>query len=447
MATRGRLILSGGRLLDPEAGLDEPGSVVIEDGRVAAIVRAGDGTLDRQPNDDLRELNGAWITPGLVDLRASLREPGFEHKETIATGLRAAAAGGFVAVCAMPDTLPVLDGEAAVRQVLTTAAAQTPGFDGRGGARVLPVGAATKGLDGDHLAPMGELAEAGCVAITQGERPISSARLMRRVLEYASIFDLPVMSSAIEPTLRGLCDEGPWSTRLGLSSNPAAAEVIAVARDLALAELTGGRLHLNRLSCRGAVELVARAKERGVPVTCDVTAHHLTLTSAALVDYDPNMLVWPPLRSEDDREALREGLASGIIDAVASDHQPHHIEDKTRELCEAAVGISGLETVLPLLLALVRAGALSERRLVDALAGGPRRALGIAGARSGLGGLAVGASADLTVIAPEASWIPDAASLLSMGKNSPFIGQVMTGRAALTLVGGAVVWRDAEVTG
>ncbi len=425
----GRLIVENGRLLDPSRALDTPGSVVIDDGRIRAVVPASDGPISAEPGDERIDVEGAWISPGFLDLRASLREPGFEQKEDIHTGLRAGAAGGFTAVCALPDTNPVMDRPAVVLQVLERAASAQ-------GARLLPVAAATRGLDDEHLAPIGELAQAGCVAVTQGEKPIASPRLMRRVLEYCGGFELPVFSSAVDPGFPGLCDEGIWSTRLGLPSSPAAAEIMAVARDLALAELTGQRLHLSRVSTVGSLELIARAKERGVPVSCDVTAHHLALTTAALADYDPNTRVWPPLRSEEDVAALRGALSSGLIDAVVSDHQPHHIEDKAHEFPIAASGISALETVVPILLERVAAGDLSPLELTQLLCVGPMSCLGLEQQ-----GLADGHMADLSIIDPNRSWTVTADTMVSRGKNSPFLNTTFQGRASLTIVAGQALYR------
>ena len=433
--TLGRIVLRNVRLIDPAQELDAVGTLLVDDGAIAGVVLAGDGDVSPLPGDEIIDLEGCWLSPGWVDLRASLREPGYEHKEDIRSGLGAAAAGGFTAVCAMPDTNPVADCEAVILQMLERAQAA-------GGARLWPIGAATAGLAGTSLAPMGELAAAGCVAVTQGELPVASARLMRRVLEYAGGFDLPVFSSAIEPSLTGSCDEGPWSTRLGLPGSPAAAERIAVARDLALCELTGDRLHLSRITTAAAVALVADAKDRGLPVTCDVTAHHLTLTAAALHDYDTNTKVWPPFRSEADRQALIEGLSKGVIDAVASDHQPHHAEDKAREFPQAAAGLSALETVAPLVQALVAQGSLSLSRAASLLSSGPRRVLG----RPALA-LAVGAPADVTAIDPDATWIPGPDALSSRGKNTPFSSQELTGKARLTVVGGRIVWQDSATGG
>jgi dihydroorotase len=425
----GRLILENGRLLDPSRDLDTPGSVVIDDGRIHAVVPASDGPIDAEPGDERVDVEGAWISPGFLDLRASLREPGFEQKEDIHTGLRAAAAGGFTAICALPDTHPVMDRPAVILQVLERAASAQ-------GARLLPVAAATRGLGDEHLAPIGELAEAGCVAVTQGEKPIGSPRLMRRVLEYCGGFELPVISSPVDPGFPGLCDEGIWSTRLGLPSTPTAAEIMAVARDLSLAELTGQRLHLSRISTAGSLELIARAKEQGVRVTCDVTAHHLALTTAALADYDPNTRVWPPLRSEADVAALRGALRSGLVDAVVSDHQPHHREDKEHEFTMAASGISSLETVVPLLLERVSSGDLSPLEMARLLCLGPMSCLGLEPQ-----GLIEGHTADLSIVDPNRSWTLTADAMISRGKNSPFLNKTFQGRSTLTVIAGQVLYR------
>ena len=422
-----RTLLTGARLLDPGRELDTQGSVLVAGDTIEAVI-CGDTPADVQADETI-DLNGAWLTPGLLDLRCSLREPGFEYKEDIHSGLRAAAAGGFTAICAMPTTDPVTDNAAVVAQVTARAASANA-------ARLLPVGAATSGLNDENLAPIGELTDAGCVAFTQGEHPIASARLMRRLLEYCLAFEAPVMSSAFEDSLRGLCTEGEWSTRLGLPSTPAAAETIGIARDIALAELTGGRLHLTRVSTEAGVDLVRAAKARGVTVTCDTTAHHMLLTTAALATFDPNTKVWPPLRGESDRAAIVAAVEDGTIDAIVSDHQPHHNEDKAREFQIAATGISALETVVPNVLGLVASGALSAHRAISALTDGPRNAFGQAAV-----GLFEGSTADITALAPKTTWLPGRRTLESRASNSPFIGQPLKGRASMTMVGGNVVWR------
>jgi dihydroorotase len=425
----GRTWLIGGRLIDPAQGLDGRGAVAVEGGRIVLVTTEA---VTPGPGDGVEDLDGAWLIAGMTDLRCSLREPGFEHKETVASGLRAAAAGGFTQVCATPTTEPVSDRASVIAEILALA-------ERAHAARLLPVGAATVGLRHETLAPIGDLHAAGCVALSPGEQPIGSAGFMRRLLEYADGFGLPVLTSPAEPTMSGVCDEGPWSTRLGLPETPAAAEAIAVSRDLLLSELTGARVHLQRLSTAVAVDLVRQAKARGVRVTCDVTPHHLHLTAAALAGFDPNLKVRPPLRSDADRAALRAGLADGTIDAVASDHQPHHVEDKSLEFERAATGMSAVETALSLVLALVQDGALTAARAVQSLTSGPRAVLGIQG-----GGLSVGAPADLTAIDPALTWIPSAASLESRGHNTPWLGKVLRGRAILTMVSGDVIWRAAN---
>jgi dihydroorotase len=433
-----RTWLVGGRLLDAARGLDGRGAVAVEGGRIVAVTQ---GAAEPAAGDRVENLDGAWLIAGMTDLRCALREPGFEEKETIASGLRAAAAGGFTQVCATPNTEPVVDRAAVVAEIAGLATRARA-------ARLLPVGAATLGLRHETLAPIGELHSAGCVALSTGEQPISSAGFMRRLLEYADGFGLVVMTAPAETTMSGVCDEGPWSTRLGLPETPAAAEAIAVSRDLLLCELTGARLHLQRLSTAVAVELVRQAKARGVPVTCDVTPHHLHLTAAALATFDPNVKVRPPLRAEADCAALRAGLADGTIDCVASDHQPHHIEDKSQEFERAATGMSAVETALSLVLALVNDGTLSAARAMALFTEGPRRVLGggqiDGGPFSGEQGLAVGAPADLTAIDPTHTWIPSASTLQSRGHNTPWLGQALRGRAIVTMVAGDVVWRAAE---
>ena len=422
-----RTLLAGARLIDPAQGLDTVGTLIVADGRITGV-HEGSTPPAAQAGDTVHDLSGLWLVPGLKDIRCALREPGYEYKEGIHSGLRAAAAGGFTTVCSTPDTNPVTDCAAVVAQVLERSRTA-------GGARLLPTGAATKGLEDETLAPIGELTQAGCVAITQGGAPINSARLMRRLLEYCLAFEVPVMSSAFENSLTGLCTEGPWSTRLGLPATPAAAETIGIARDLMLAELTGGRLHLTRVSTAAGVELIREAKHRGVAVTCDTTAHHMVLTTANLAGFDTNTKVWPPLRSEADRAAIVAAVADGVIDAIVSDHQPHHAEDKAREFQIAATGISSLETTVANVLKLVGDGALPANRAITALSSGPRRCLGLAAQ-----GLAIGDIADLTALDPDTMWTAEPATFQSRATNSPFIGHTMRGRAALTMVGGDVVW-------
>jgi dihydroorotase len=424
-----RLIIRNGNLMRPGGERMDSGTIVVEEDKIAAVVGPNEGPVNQEPGDEVIDAKGNWVVPGLIDMRASLREPGYEQHEDIASGLKAAAAGGITSVLALPDTDPVMDNAAVVSQVLELARRADQ-------SRLCPIGAATVGLADESLAPIGEMAEQGCVAITQGEKPIKSARLMRRLLDYTSVFDLPVISSAIEPTLAGVCDEGYWSTRLGLPSTPAAAEWIAIERDLGLAELTNARLHLTRVSTARGLEAIARAKDRGVKVTCDVTAHHLHLNTALLQSYDPNLKVWPPLRSEEDVQALRDGVASGLVDAICSDHQPFHIHNKTCEFVLADTGIMGLETLLPLVLRSVHLGHFSRERAVAALTTGPGQALG-----RGSIGLQAGRTADLTIIDTATSWILSEGTIRSRSRNTPFAGELFKGRAATTVVGGKIIYQ------
>jgi dihydroorotase len=421
-----RTILKGGLLIDPATDREECVDITIEDGTISAIAAQGQ-SLQVLDGDEVITLHGEWVVPGLVDLSCALREPGYEQNETIATGLAAAAKGGITSVCASPETLPITDNASVVIQVLEKARAAN-------GARLIPIGAATQGLRGDALASYGELKEHGCPGVTQGTDTIKSANMMRRALEYARAFDVVIINQALESSMKGLCDEGPWSTRLGLPASPAHAEYIAIERDLALTELTGGRLHLTRVSTAMGIEAIARAKARGIKVSCDVAAHHLHLTASALVDYDSNYKVWPPLRSEEDVQALRDGVANGTIDAITSDHRPVHIQDKALEFMEAEFGISGLETLLPLTLKLVEEGSLTRLGAIRALSNGPRRIL-----HGRASPLAPGETADLTIIDPQASWILDESSMVSKGTNTPFLGSVMMGRATRTFVDGKIV--------
>jgi dihydroorotase len=419
-----RLLLAGGRVVDPAQGLDAVRDLLIEDGRVAAV---GEG-LPRE-GVEVVGVDGRVVCPGFVDLRTHLRQPGEEEKETVASGTRAAAAGGFTAVCAMPGTDPVNDEAGITRQILELAARD-------GVVRVHPVGALSHRCRGEELAEYGDLKDAGCVAVADDEHPVASPRLLRRALEYASAFELPVVDWCQEATLAagGVMNEGPVSTRLGLFAIPAAAEVIAIERDLLLAELTGGRLHLARLSAAGSVEAVRRAKRRGVRVTAEVTPHHLVLTDAVVAEsgYDSATRFAPPLRGEADRQALLAGLRDGTIDCIATDHAPHTVDDKDVEFDAAAPGASGLETAVAVCLdRLVAAGELPLPRLVECLSTAPARAFGLPG-----GSLAVGAAADVTVLDLERSGEVSPARFASRGRSTPFAGWTLKGGPVLTLVGG-----------
>jgi len=439
------LLIRNGRVLDPASGLDmASGDILIEDGRIAAVgpdltERASTGSA----RTDLKviDASGLVVCPGFVDLHTHLRDPGFEYKETIETGTRAAARGGFTTVCAMPNTEPPIDSRSVVDYVLGRAAEA-------GVVRVLPIGCVTKGRAGRQLAELGELAEAGCVAFSDDGAPVADAAVMRRALEYASTFDTPVVDHCEDPQLAGgVMHEGWVSTRLGLQGIPAASEESAIARDLALAAQTGARLHIAHVSTAGGVELVRRAKAAGVRVTAEVTPHHLALTHEAVMHregesglaYDTNAKMYPPLRRPEDVAACIEGLRDGTIDAVATDHAPHAVQEKLCEFDAAAFGMSGLETAFALAMTAVEIGALSLERLVEALTIGPVRALGLDRRVPGLGTLAVGASGDVVLLDPKREWLVDPEAFASKGKNTPLGGRRLRGQVVATAYAGEVV--------
>jgi dihydroorotase len=367
-----------------------------------------------------------------------LREPGQEHKETIATGLASAVAGGFTAVACMPNTDPIND-QAAVTQFIVKRAAEAKL------ARVYPIGAVSMGSRGEHLVEMGDLRKAGCVAVTDDGRPVLTALLMRRALEYASMFDLPVIDHCEDPTLKGdgVAHEGAVAALLGLRGIPGAAESVMVERDIAMAELTGGRVHVAHMSARQSLRAVRAGKAAGVKVTCEVTPHHFTLTDDALAErggYDTNLKMNPPLREAADRDALIEGLRDGSIDVIATDHAPHHADEKALEFDRAPFGIVGLETAVSLCFdRLVHPGIVSLPRLVELLSAGPARVLGVPG-----GTLAEGGPADITILAPDATVTIRASALRSKSKNTPFDGWTLRGAPAATIVGGRVVFIHAD---
>jgi dihydroorotase len=421
----GDLVLRGGRVFDPSAArpIDQAGDVRIAHGRVVEIGRGlvGGRILD------VRDL---WIVPGLIDLHVHLREPGQEYKEDIETGTRAAAAGGFTTICCMPNTRPVND-QRTVTELIVRRAREI------GAVRVRPIGAITAGLEGKTLADIGDMKEGGIVAISDDGRPVMNAGLMRRALEYARTFDLPVVQHAEDLDLAegGAMNEGAVATRIGIKGQPVCAESAMVARDLEIVEWTGARYHVAHASAARTVALVRDAKRRGLPVTCEVTPHHLALTDEACAHYDTRTKVMPPLRTAADQEALLEGLADGTIDCIATDHAPHSPVEKDVEFECAAPGMLGLETALPIILDFVRMGSLDERRAIAALTGAPARAFGLPG-----GGLAVGAVADICVIDPERPMTITADQLASKSKNTPLLGQTLAGRAVLTLVEGRCVF-------
>jgi dihydroorotase len=408
--------------------MDAQADVLLKDGVVARVARGIAEGLGREVR--VIDVRGSWVVPGLIDLHCHLREPGQEYKEDIGTGTRAAAAGGFTAVCAMPNTTPPNDTRA-VTELIVRRAREA------GAVRVYPVGAISKGLAGEALSEMGELKEAGCVAVSDDGRPVMSAELMRRAMEYARTFGLTIIQHCEDLTLSagGAMNEGAVATRAGIRAQPASAESAMVARDLELCALTGARYHVAHLSSADSVRLVREAKRRGLPVTCEVTPHHLTLTDEACARYDTNAKCNPPLRTSADVAVLREALADGTIDAVATDHAPHSPVEKEVEFEQAAFGMIGLETALPLMLDLVRDGTLTPPTLVARMSGGPAATFGLAG-----GSLAEGAAADVTVIDPEIAWSCTPDALRSRSRNTPFAGRALRGRAALTVVGGKIVY-------
>ena len=448
----GRLAIRGGRVLDPANGLDTVADVLIENGRIAAV-----GPDLAGGAENVIEAEGLVVCPGFVDIHCHLRDPGFEHKETIETGTRAAARGGFTTVCCMPNTEPPIDSRASVEYVLRTASAV-------GLVRVLPIGCVSRGRRGETLAELADLAEAGAVGFSDDGSPVAGGALMRRALEYSRILGLPVIDHCEDPSLAGdgVMHEGWVATRLGLRGQPAAAEEAAVARAIALAELTGARLHVAHVSTAGSVDLVRRAKERGSPVTAEVTPHHLALTHEAVMvgapvlsgvegaeppgglAYDTNAKVNPPLRTPADAEACLGGLLDGTIDAIATDHAPHAIEDKLCEFDHAAFGISGFETALALCLSLVHEGRLDLPTLVYKLTAGPVRAFALERVVPALGSLTVGAPGDVVVFDPQAEWTVEPERFASKGKNTPLAGRRLRGRVVATVYEGKVVFAEEE---
>jgi len=422
------ILIRGGRVIDPARGADGVADVYLQDGKVAGV-----GRSLGSPDDALIiDAGGKVVSPGLIDLHVHLREPGQEDLETVASGSMAAAAGGFSAVCAMPNTDPVTDNQAAVGFIVSQA-------QRAGKARVYPIGAISLGQKGQQLAEFGELVGAGAVAVSDDGKPVVSSHLMRTALEYARTFGIPVADHCEDPTLSagGAMHEGIVSTRLGLKGVPSAAEEIMVARDILLAEHTGGHVHLCHMSTRGSVELIRRAKEKGIRVTAEACPHHFTLTHEQCEGYNTNAKMNPPLREPEDREAIRQGLKNGTIDAICTDHAPHHYDAKEREFDDAPNGIIGLETAFGLAVTeLVGSGVLTLCDLIDRMSAAPARIFNLPG-----GSLAPGAPADVTISDPSAQWTVDPSRFYSRSRNTPFGGRRLTGRAELTIVRGQVVYR------
>jgi len=420
-----RLVLQGGRILDPANHVDREGDLVIEDGRIAEIAAASSAT-----GDTVRDCRGLMVVPGFIDLHVHLREPGFEYKEDIETGTRAAAAGGFTTVCCMPNTRPTIDSAAVVRQILERAATV-------GSARVYPVAALTRDMAGDQLTEVHDVLTAGAVAVSDDAVPIQNSETMRRGMEYCAQLGAVVMTHNEDQALThgGAMNEGLTATIMGAPGIPAAAEDIVAARNIALARLTGCRLHLLHISTAGTVELLRRAKADGLPVTGETCPHYLTLTDAACEGYNTNAKMNPPLRTLADVEALRTALADGTIDAISTDHAPHAGYEKEQEFDRAPFGIVGLETAFGVVHTfLVRRGALAIEQAIERFSAGPARCLGLPG-----GALSVGATADVAVLDLNASWTVAPASFRSKSRNTPYAGAELTGRVAFTVLGGRVL--------
>lgn len=422
-------VIKGGRVIDP-GNLDDILDIVIEDGNIVEIKQ---NALAGNENKEFKiiDASGKIVVPGLIDMHVHLRDPGYEYKETIDTGGRAAAFGGFTAICCMPNTNPVNDCRQVTEYILKKAVKADT-------VRIYPVAAISKGLKGDSLCEYGELKDAGAIAVSDDGNPVMNSQLMRRALEYSSGFNLPVISHCEDLALvsYGAMNEGAVATKMGLSGIPNAAESIMVLRDIALCELTGVPVHIAHVSTKESVRAIRDAKERGVPVTAETAPHYFSLTDASIKDYNTNYKMNPPLRTEKDREAICQGLVDGTIDVIATDHAPHSIIEKAVEFDQAANGIIGLETAIPLGLKLVEAGIIDITDLIEKMSKNPARILGLKI------GLEIRKTADITIIDPEISYRINADRFQSLSRNTPFDGWEVKGRAVLTMVGGKIVYQD-----
>src|ERR1041385_23133 len=430
-----RLLIKNGYVVDPSQEMNAGRSLLLEDGRVGGLMSYSDPIPD---DVEIFDATGLIVAPGFIDMHVHLREPGQEYKETIATGAAAAVAGGFTTICAMPNTEPINDSAAVTRFVIEQA--ERAGF-----ASVFPIGALTKNSAGTELAEMGEMKDAGIVAVSDDGRPVPTAGMMRRAMEYARGFDLPVIDHCEDKSLArgGVMHEGHWSLVLGLRGMPAAAEEVDAERDCTLAELTGARVHLAHVSTRGAIAAVRRAKADGVRVTCEVAPHHWTLTDAAVENYDTNTKMSPPLRSQEHVDAIFEGLRDGTIDAIASDHAPHHADEKELEFDQAPFGIIGLETTIGLAFErLVHPGVISLERLVELCATNPARFLSL----HDRGTFKAGPRADVTILDPDFAWTFEVARSKSKSRNTPFDGYTFTGAAIATIAGGHMDYSRSDYT-
>ncbi|HNP81755.1 MAG TPA: dihydroorotase [Nitrospira sp.] len=419
------LLIQGGHVIDP-GRVNGVADVLIENGTISAVGPA----LTAPAGATVIQAKGQLVLPGFVDLHVHFREPGFEYKETIQSGTAAAVAGGFTTVCAMPNTNPVNDNQAVTEFMLERAKAA-------GNAHLYPIGAITKKSEGKELAEIGDLRRAGCVAISDDGKPVMNSLVMRRAMEYARAFDVPVVDHCEDLHLSegGCMNEGLVSTELGLPGIPSAAEDVMVARNVSLAELTGARLHLAHISTAGSVRMVREAKARGLKVTAEACPHHFTLTEELTRGYNTHAKMNPPLRTMQDVQAIKEGLRDGTIDVIATDHAPHATQEKQQEFTEAPFGIVGLETALSLTLALVDEGVLTLESAVDKLATAPAKAFSL-----NAGTLAVGAPADVAIVDPNREWQVDPSRFRSKSRNTPFAGWKVKGRVTTTIVSGRVVF-------
>ena len=423
-----KILIKNGRLIDPVNDMDMVTDLLVEDGKVAWI----EHNIPVSSSDiEVIDATGQLVIPGLIDMHVHLREPGYEYKETIKSGTMAAAAGGFTTVCCMPNTKPVNDSQSVTEFILHKAATE-------GIVNVLPIGAITKAAKGEEITEMAELKDAGCIAFSDDGRPVMNSSVMRRALEYAKMFGLPLISHCEDLALSedGVVNEGRVSTELGLKGIPNASEDIITARDIALSELTGGRVHIAHVSTKGSVDLIRIAKQKGLNVTAETCPHYLVLTDEAVTGYNTNAKMKPPLRSQEDVEAVRSGLKDGTIDVIATDHAPHAQEEKEMEFDYAPFGITGLETALSIIMRLVEEGLLTLNEMVIRMSSKPAMILGI-----DRGNLKVGAVADITIINPHSTWVVESLNLKSKGKNTPFEGWKLKGQVSTTIVGGRVVYR------
>jgi len=428
------IVIKNGRVIDPANGLDEPKDLLIDKGRIKALESPGSISFDAGEKPSVIDAKGCVVCPGLIDMHVHFREPGFEYKETITSGCRSAAAGGFTSVAVMPNTNPVNDTRAVTEHILSLARAE-------GIINVYPIAAITQKLEGERLSEMADLKDAGAIAFSDDGRPVMNNELMRRAFEYSKMFKLPLIqhSEMLDLTEGGCMNEGMVSTELGLKGMPTEAEDIMVYRDIALLEKTGGRLHVAHISSKNSVDLVRQAKSRGLSVTCEVAPHHFTLTDEAVRGYDTNTKMSPPLRAIDDVEAIKEGLQDGTIDIIATDHAPHDIADKQVEYQNACFGIVGLETALPLSLKLVDEKILSMGDVIKKLTSTPADIFNLKA-----GSLSLGNEADILIFNPNLEYSIDISKFHSKSKNSPFDGWKVKGKVIHTLVKGKTAYSANE---